>query len=253
MPAKRVQCDLCPRRCLIDEGRAGDCRARVNRGGKLIERCQTISYTYTDPIIYYEYAYDCCVAARAAGIRNVLVTAGYINPEPWRNLLKVADGAHIDLKYFDDALYRANSGGALQPVLDTLLIAKEMGVWFEIINLLIPTISDRPEMIEKMCEWIVKNLGPDVPLHLSRFYPQYQLRELPVTPDETLDMAARIAKNAGIHYIYVGNRPGQAGESTFCPKDGALLIRRTGYIIHENNIKDGHCPQCGAAIAGVWK
>jgi len=215
--------------------------------------CESIAYTYSEPVVFYEYTYDTSVAAHELGLRNVIVTAGYLNPEPLRRLYKVLDAVKVDLKYFSDALYRSNSEATLKPVLDSILIAKEVGVWLEITNLVIPTISDDFDMIKRMCGWLAEKTGPDVPLHFSRFQPLYKLRELPVTPGETLDRAASIAKAAGLHYVYIGNRPGEAGESTFCPADGQLLIRRAGYVIVENNLKDGHCPKCGTAIPGVWK
>jgi len=326
MAENQIQCELCPKLCLIDDGLAGDCRMRFNRGGKLIaatygrpcavhvdpiekkplfhflpgsrafsiatagcnlhckncqnweisqafpyeveaydmppdkvvdlarqQRCASIAYTYTEPVAFYEYTYDTSVAARAAGVRNVLVTAGYLNPKPLRRLYKVTDAANVDLKYFSDALYRSNSEGTLQPVLDGLVIAKEENVWLEVTNLLIPTISDDFGMIGQMCRWMARNRGADTPLHFSRFHPQYKLRELPVTPDQTLDRAEQIARDAGLHYVYIGNRPGELGETTTCPHDGETLIRRVGFQILENNLRDGACPKCRRPAPGVWK
>ena len=212
-----------------------------------------IAYTYTDPVAYYEYTLDSCAAARARGLKNALVTAGYINRQPLKSWCEVVDAIKIDLKFFDDALYRKITTATLAPVLDTLVTIKEMGVWLEIVNLVIPTLNDGPESIKNMCRWIKNNLGQDVPLHFSRFYPQYKLVNLPSTPAQVLKDARRIALDEGLRFVYTGNISDPESESTYCPYDGTALIRRDGYHIEENNINKGKCPACGNKIPGVWQ
>jgi pyruvate formate lyase activating enzyme len=203
-------------------------------------------------MVYYEYTYDSSALAHRYGLRNVLVTAGYINRNPLRRLCKVADAANCDLKAFDDDFYRENCGGELKPVLDSLVTFREEGVWLEITNLIIPTLNDDPKLIRRMCKWILEHLGPDTPIHFSRFHPQYRMKNLPATPAETLTRARAEAMEIGLRYVYVGNVWGGEAESTRCPHDDTLLIRRTGYRIEENNLVDGRCPACGQEIAGVW-
>ena len=216
-------------------------------------KCPSISYTYSEPTAYYEYAFDSCKAARERGVKNILVTCGSIEQRPLAELLKHVDAAHVDLKGFNDDVYHKLNSGKLQPILDTLKLFKSTGTWFEIINLIVPTYTDDLPTIRRMCDWIAKELGPDTPLHFSRFHPQYKLRELPVTPDQTLDRAEQIARDAGLHYVYIGNRPGELGETTTCPHDGETLIRRVGFQILENNLRDGACPKCRRPAPGVWK
>lgn len=217
------------------------------------EQCSMIAYTYTDPAAFYEYALDTSLLARERGLKNVLVTAGYLNQAPLKKILAVTDAAHIDLKFFDDRLYREMTSGTLKPVLETLVTAAAMGVWIEIIHLIIPTINDDFEMIRSMCLWIRRNLGSEVPIHFSRFYPQYLLKNIPPTPVETLRRAREIAREAGLAYVYIGNVWGEA-EDTRCPHDGSLLIQRTGYTIKEYNIlSGGTCKTCGKAVAGRWR
>lgn len=216
--------------------------------------CPSISYTYTEPLVYYEYTLETSRLARQRGLRNVLVTGGYLNPGPLAEMYRVTDASNTDLKAFDDGFYRSVCGGAtLRPVLDGLVLAKRMGIWLEITNLVIPTLNDDPDAIASMCRWIVQNLGKDTPLHFSRFWPRHLLRALPPTPPETLARAREIALGEGIHYAYVGNVPGEQGESTACPGCGELLIRRIGYDTHVAGLRDGRCGSCGREIAGVWK
>ncbi|MCP4652196.1 MAG: AmmeMemoRadiSam system radical SAM enzyme [Candidatus Omnitrophica bacterium] len=216
------------------------------------EHCSMIAYTYSEPSIFYEYALDTSIQARKNGLKNVLVTAGYLNRKPLKKLYKVTDAANIDLKFFDDAMYKKITTASLAPVLDSLTLAKEMGVWLEVTHLIIPTLNDDLITIAKMCTWIKKNLGSDVPIHFSRFYPQYLLRNLPATPVTTLEKAKDVAKDAGLKYVYIGNVWGQS-ENTYCPHDNTLLIKRSGYSVLENNLKDGSCPVCNESIAGRWK
>ncbi len=220
----------------------------------LREGCASIAYTYSEPLVYYEYTYDSSVLAHDAGLRNVLVTAGFVNREPARRLFAVTDGANIDLKSMDPAFSRDVCDGELKPVLDTLALAREMGVWLEVTNLLIPTLNDEPQQVRELARWLVRNVGADTPLHLSRFSPRYRMRNLPPTPASTLAIAREVALEEGLHHVFVGNIRGTEGEHTFCPVDGALLIRRVGYRILENRIgTEGRCPKCGTGIAGVWR
>ncbi len=321
----KVQCELCPRRCILAPGQRGDCRARENIDGdletlvygnpcavhvdpmekkplfhflpgspvfsvatagcnlhcrfcqnweisqrspeetnnlylppdKLVaaaaeSNCRSIAYTYSEPIIFYEYMYDSSIRAHRQGMKNVMVTAGYIEEKPLRELCPVIDAANVDLKG-DDDYYRDVCLGTLAPVRRTLEIMVKEGVWVEITNLIVPTLNDQPEKIGRLAEWVHDRLGPDLPLHFSRFHPTYKLRNLPPTPVETLKTAREIALGKGLHYVYIGNVPGLEGESTFCPKCGKIVIKRIGYRILENKLKDGNCGFCGQPIAGVWK
>jgi pyruvate formate lyase activating enzyme len=215
--------------------------------------CTSIAYTYTEPLVYYEYALEASTRAREAGLRNVLVTAGYVNPAPARRLFEVTDAANIDLKAMDDGFYRDVCSATLGPVLDTLVLAREMGVWVEVTNLVIPTLNDEPAMIRKLARWVVDNLGADTPVHFSRFSPRFKMQNLPPTPESTLLEARAEAQDAGVRHVYIGNVPGSEGETTFCPEDGTRLIRRIGFTVESSALKDGCCPGCGTPVAGVWE
>jgi pyruvate formate lyase activating enzyme len=322
----KVQCELCPKNCLIAPGQSGECRVRINIDGILrtvvygypcsmhidpIEKkplfhflpgtgilsiatvgcnlhcrncqnweisqanpedvpamayspeslvastkrynCPSLAYTYTDPIIYYEYTYDTAKLARQAGIRNVLVTAGYINEDPWRRLLEYVDAANIDLKGMSDEFYRDVCSATLKPVQNALIVAKASGILVEVTNLLIPTLNDNPGQIRQLCQWVKTNLGAETPLHFSRFFPRYKMRNLPETSANALDMAREIAISEGLQYVYIGNILSKDGQNTYCPECKKLLIERSGYTILRNRLKDGSCPDCGKAIYGVWK
>jgi pyruvate formate lyase activating enzyme len=215
--------------------------------------CPSISYTYSEPIAYYEYAFDTCKAAREKKIKNALVTCGYIEEESLRDLGKYVDGAHVDLKGFDEDTYQRLNSGKLQPVLDTLKTLKNMGVWFEVVNLVVPTYTDKPDTIRKMCGWLVDNLGPDVPVHFSRFMPMHKLTYLSPTPVDVLLTARQDAMSAGLRYVYVGNVPGLADvENTFCPQCRKAVVERETFSITAFNIAAGKCKFCGAAIPGLW-
>lgn len=325
---REVVCELCPRKCVIPDGGAGDCRVRVNIAGKLLastygrpsamhvdpmekkplyhfhpgspvfsiatagcnlhclncqnwqlsqsggeeieeifnadpvdlialardQGCESIAYTYSDPVVFYEYVYDSSILAHEAGMQNVFITAGYINTEPLRRLCKVIDATNTDLKAFDDSFYRKTTGATLQPVLDALVTFREEGVWLEVTNLLIPTLNDDLSMIRRMAKWIRSELGEGTPLHFSRFHPMYRMRNLPPTPGETLDRARQEAMDAGLKYVYIGNISGHKGNSTYCPVDGTLLIKREGFMISEYNLtSDGRCPTCNELVPGVWQ
>jgi len=214
--------------------------------------CQSIAYTYTEPTIFYEYMLDTARLARKAGLKNLWITCGYINEEPLRELCKYLDAANVDLKGFTDEFYQKYCYGHLQPVLNTLKILKQERVWFEITNLVIPAVNDDVDTIRRMCQWIVKNLGPDVPVHFSRFHGDYKMRNTPGTPTRTLEQAAEIARKAGIHYVFVGNVRLPGREDTVCPKCGKVLVQRDAYVIRQNNIVNGKCRFCGNSIPGVW-
>jgi pyruvate formate lyase activating enzyme len=214
--------------------------------------CLSIAYTYTEPIIFYEYVHDTARLAKERGIRNVTVTAGYINRKPLELLCEVIDASNTDLKAFSDSFYADVCGGRLKPVLDGLVVMKEKGVWVEVTNLVVPTFNDDLHMIGKMCRWISANLGPDTPLHFSRFQPMYKLRNLPPTPVDFLVKARQEALDIGLKFVYVGNVLGTNAENTYCPSDGTLLLRRTGFSVLENNLNQGTCPTCGEHIPGVW-
>ena len=322
-----VQCELCPKMCIIAPGQSGECRVRINIDGVLrtvvygfpcslnpydpVEKkplfhflpgtkilsvatvgcnlhclnCQnwdisqrnpedstagflppeglaklakkhhylSIAYTYSEPIIFYEYTYDTAKLARADGIRNVLVTAGYINKEPWKRLLEVVDAANIDLKGITNDFYVRICSGTLKPVQDALIIAKSSGILVEVTNLIIPTLNDKPEQIRKLARWVKENLGSETPLHFSGFYPQHKMRHLPSTSLKRLEMAREIAISEGLYYVYIGNVRSKEGENTYCPDCKILLIERIGYTILQNRLKDGCCPDCGREIYGVWK
>ena len=323
-----VQCQLCPRKCIIKKGETGECRVRKNIDGKLyslvyghpvavaidpIEKkplyhflpgssifsigtagcnlhckhcqnawmsqsgfndlphydlypeevvkeakkfgCESIAYTYNEPTVFYEYVLDTARLAKSQGLRNVIVSAGFINKEPLLELAPFLDAANIDLKVFDDKIYRELSDIWLEPVLDTIKILIEEGVWVEITNLLIPGINDSEELIEKLVNWIKNNLGENIPLHFTAFYPAYKLSHLPPTPLDVLLKAREIAKRKGLNFVYLGNIEDQEGSNTYCHKCGKLLIRRGNIMegVIENHIREGRCKFCKEKIPGVWR
>lgn len=323
--ARTVQCEICPRACVLKPGQAGNCRIRVNVDGELtlttygypcavhvdpVEKkplfhflpgsrafsiatvgcnlhckncqnweisqaspdevpanqlppkalvemakryeCESIAYTYTDPVVFYEYAYDTSVIAKENGVKNILVTAGYINEKPWRKLCKVVDAANIDLKGFSNEFYLDVCEATLKPVLDGLVHAKKAGVVVEVTNLLIPGLNDGDKTLNDLCKWVRGHMGVDTPLHFSRFTPRYKMRNLPATPVKTLRKAADIAKSHGLDFVYMGNVLEPGAENTYCPKCGTELVARKMFTISKNVIKNGACPKCGKEIYGLW-
>ena len=320
-----VQCLLCPRECVISEGKRGFCRNRENREGELytivygkptvvdigpIEkaplyhfvpghfrlcvtcascnlRCkycqnwhlsqrgleelnhytyspseiveqaknhklQSISFTYTEPTVYYEYVYDISAIARKAGVRTSTVSNGYINREPLLKLLSVLDAVKIDLKGFSEAFYSEVCSATLKPVLESLITVKKGKVWLEIVNLVIPGLNDGPKMIDEMCQWIKEKLGTDVPLHFTRFFPNYKSTHLSLTPISTLESAYEIAKRIGLKYVYIGNVPGHPYNSTYCPSCHRNITRRKQFDILEMNLVNGRCKFCNSPVEGRW-
>lgn len=218
---------------------------------------EIIAYTYTEPTVFYEYMYDTAKLSKSEGIKNVVVSNGYINEKPLRALCKLVDAANIDLKAFDSKVLMKLTSAKLENVLRTLKIYKEEGVWLEITFLIIPTYTDDLNKIEELSAWIVKNLGESTPFHLSRFFPSYKLTSLPPTPIETLIRARELAMKKGLQYVYIGNLPmeslDEGYENTICPNCHKPVIERFGFEIRSNNIKEGKCPFCGQPIEGVWK
>jgi pyruvate formate lyase activating enzyme len=213
---------------------------------------QSISFTYTEPTVYYEYLYDISVIAKRMGMRTSIVSNGYINREPLLKLLPVLSAVKIDLKGFSDTFYEEVSSATLGPVLKSLIAVREEGVWLEIVNLVVPTLNDDTKMIDGMCRWIKENLGLDTPLHFTRFFPNYKLTHLPATPISTLEGAYEVAKRNGLRYVYIGNVPGHTYNSTFCPSCNRRIIHRTHFDILEMNIVNGKCGFCNFPIEGIW-
>ena len=217
--------------------------------------CKSVAFTYNDPVIFAEYAMDTADACHELGIKTVAVTAGYIHPQPGREFFAKMDAANVDLKAFSDEFYVKLCGAHLQPVLDTLIyLRQETRVWLELTTLLIPAHNDSAEEIGALCEWIVKQLGPDVPLHFSAFHPDYKMQNVPATPLATLIQARDIATAAGLHHVYTGNVHNRAGDTTHCPSCKQTLIVRDWYEIKQYSLTpDGRCPACDAKIAGHFE
>ena len=215
--------------------------------------CPSIAYTYSEPIAWFEYMIDTAQAARAKKIRNCWITCGYIQEEPLRELCRVTDAANVNLKSFSEEIYRDLNTGKLEPVLATLKTLKREGIWFEVTHLVVPTYTDKPKMIRQMCDWLLDNLGPDYPLHFSRFHPAHKLTHLPPTPVDTLLEARSVAQSAGLHYVYVGNCPEVAdAETTYCAGCKKPVIRREMFAVLANDVDAGKCKWCGTKIPGVW-
>ncbi|MCJ7772647.1 MAG: AmmeMemoRadiSam system radical SAM enzyme [Desulfobacterales bacterium] len=327
LKGKKVRCDLCHHRCVIDDGCRGKCSVRENQDGTLqtlvyerlianhidpIEKkplfhfmpgslsfsvatvgcnfkcsfcqnsdiaqmpadrdgqirgdvvepetivhaakkngCASISYTYTEPTIYFEFAFKTAKIANQNGIKNVFVTNGYMTAEALQMIHPYLDAANVDLKAFSNDFYKDLCGAKLEPVKETLKLMKSLGIFIEITTLIIPGLNDDKEELENLALFIVKELGPETPWHISRFHPTYRLTNKPSTPIETLISAREIGINAGLKYVYTGNVPGENGENTFCWKCKELLIERLGFQIRKNLIKNSSCVHCGAIIDGI--
>ncbi|MFW6162527.1 MAG: AmmeMemoRadiSam system radical SAM enzyme [Planctomycetota bacterium] len=218
-------------------------------------RARTIAYTYSEPTIFYEYMYDCAKAGKAQGLESVMISNGYMCAEPLKALCEVLSGVKVDLKAYTEEFYKDLVHGRLQPVLDALKLLARQKIWFEIVYLVIPTHNDDPREIREMAKWIHGELGPDVPLHFSAYFPTYKLRNLQRTPPATIERCHDVAKAQGLRYVYVGNvsRPGgHPAESTYCPKCGTAVVQRIRYHVRAVRIRDGKCTKCGTPIPGVW-
>ncbi len=214
--------------------------------------CRTISYTYTEPTIFFEYAYEIAVLARAAGLKNIFVTNGYIASEPLAAIAPFLDAANIDLKGFTESFYREVVGASLAEVLDCIRDYRKHGIWLELTTLVIPNRNDSEQELGGIARFIASELGRETPWHVTQFYPTHRLTDQPRTPVNTLRNARRIGVDAGLRYVYEGNVPGEGGENTYCHCCGSVLIRRYGYLVEQNLLDQGKCPACGSGIDGVW-
>jgi pyruvate formate lyase activating enzyme len=252
-----VNCKFC-QNWEISQARPEQLRSIYMPPGKVAElaagyECRSIAYTYSEPVIFYEYMVDTAVAGRERGVKSVVVTGGYISPEPLRQLCRRVDAIKVDLKAFSEDFYRDIVNGTLQPVLDALVTMRAAGMWTEIVYLVVPTLNDSDTELTGVSRWIHRNLGADVPVHFTRFHPQYLIKNLPPTPVATLDRAREIAAAEGLDYVYVGNVPGHPAENTYCPGCGRVVVRRTGYNVRSVGVTDGSCNHCKQEIAGVCK
>jgi len=215
--------------------------------------CRSIASTYVEPTIFFEYMVAIARLSKKEPLLKVMHSNGFINPKPLDELCQYLDAACIDLKGFTQEYYRDLTGGSIQPVLNTLKHLKKRAVYTEIVNLIIPGKNDDMAVVAAMCRWIRTELGPDTPLHFSRFYPRYKLKGISPTPVATLEKARQTAMEAGLHYVYIGNVPSHPGENTYCPGCRKLLIERVGYSLRFMGLEKGKCQYCGRPIAGIWE
>ncbi|MDY6990397.1 MAG: AmmeMemoRadiSam system radical SAM enzyme [Thermodesulfobacteriota bacterium] len=212
--------------------------------------CKSIAYTYNEPTVFYEFAFDTALLAEKEGIRNVFVSNGYMTSDAARHIAPCLDAINIDLKAFSDKSYKEVCGARLKPVLKTIELMKELDVWLEVTTLIIPGLNDGEQELRDIARF-VKGVGPEVPWHVSQFYPAYKLMDRPVTPVATLRRAREIGMEEGLRYVYEGNVPGEGGENTHCYACGAVLLKRYGLTLRQNRLQDGKCPECGTTIEGV--
>jgi pyruvate formate lyase activating enzyme len=211
-----------------------------------------IAYTYSEPVIFYEYMYDMAKLGHENSIKSVMITGGYIEKDPLTDLIQHLDAIKVDLKSIREEYYRDVVGGELKPVLERLVQMKNSGVWLELVYLVVPTLNDTEAEFRDLARWVKTNLGEDVPVHFTRFHPQYLLKNLPRTPTATLEKAYEISRAEGLQFAYVGNVPGNPAESTYCPKCEKVLIDRQGYRIRQNNLSGNKCAFCQRQIPGVF-
>ena len=218
----------------------------------LRRRCASIAYTYTEPTIFFEWAYETAKRAHAQGLLNVFVTNGYMTPEALEKIQPYLDAANVDLKAFDKRYYRDVCGARLDRVKETLVLMKSLGIWVEVTTLVVPGLNDDPHALKALAHFIVTALGPETPWHISRFHPTYKLTDRPPTPVQTLIDAREIGIAAGLKYVYTGNVPGEVGESTYCADCGQVVIERWGFTVRRLAVEQGCCTHCGATVDGRW-
>ncbi len=256
MPGCNLRCAACQNASISQSGATDRCRRLAPRDVPELARggaAGWIAYTYTEPLVAHEYVRDCASAARDAGLRNAMVTAAYVNAAPLTKLLPLIDAANVDLKAFSNDFYRAVCGATLPPVLRALRAMRDAGVHLEITHLVIPTLNDSDRQFDLLSRWIVKNLGAEIPLHLSRFFPAWRLAHLPCTPPETLSRAVRIASGNGLRHVYTGNVVDDENAATRCAECRAPLLIRNGWKLVENRLNNGCCPSCKTPLYGIWK
>ncbi|MEI8355295.1 MAG: AmmeMemoRadiSam system radical SAM enzyme [Deltaproteobacteria bacterium] len=219
----------------------------------LASGCRSISYTYTEPTVYYEYAYETALLARNAGLKNIFVTNGYITPGALVQIRPYLDAANIDLKGYSDKFYREVVQARVEEVLDSILEYKKLGIWVELTTLIIPNHNDSADELRAIARFIAEEVGVETPWHVTQFHPAYRLTDQPRTPLATMRRARESGLDAGLRYVYEGNLPGKGGENTCCPNCGKLLIRRFGFHIESNRMEDGRCPSCFFGLDGVWR
>ena len=214
--------------------------------------CAAVAFTYSEPVVFYEYVIDAAGAAREAGLKSAVISGAYIQQEPLKLLCERVDAIKIDLKGYSQKFYKEVVNGELKPILDALVTIRRLGRWTEIVYLVIPTLNDSDAEFTGLARWVKAELGVDVPVHFTRFHPEYLLKNLPPTPLATLERAKAIADGEGLHFVYLGNVPGHPAESTYCPKCRKPVVERAGFALIHNYLKQGRCPGCQTPIAGKW-
>jgi len=216
-------------------------------------QCASIAYTYSEPIVFYEYMVDAADAGHALGVKSTVVTGGYIEEDPLKELCRRVDAIKVDLKAFSQKFYTEVVNGELRHVLNALVTLRKQGMWTEIVYLVVPTLNDSDQEFKGLARWVKSEMGLDVPLHFSRFHPQYLLKNLPPTPLETLERAKAISDAEGLHYVYLGNVPGHPAEKTYCPKCRRAVVDREGFTVEGIHLRKGRCQYCQQPIAGIWQ
>jgi pyruvate formate lyase activating enzyme len=255
-----VGCNLACKFCQnwqISQSRPEDVSTRFVPPDTVVRRAlsaeaRSIAYTYGEPVVFNEYVQDIAARGRESGLLSVVVSSGFINEKPLDDLCGLVDAIKIDLKAYTETYYRDICSAELRPVLDTILRIRRNGIWLELVYLMVPTLNDDPGEIREMARWLVTNVGSDVPIHFSRFFPQYRLTNLPPTPVSSLERAYGICREEGLEFVYIGNVPGHEYENTYCPSCSRVIISRRGYRISGLNIEKGSCRFCGHAIPGIW-
>jgi pyruvate formate lyase activating enzyme len=211
----------------------------------------SVSYTYTEPTIYFEFAYDCAVLAREAGLRNIFVTNGYMTDDALKYIGPYLDAANVDLKSFRDDFYKKICHATLPPVLDTIISLRHMGIWVEVTTLIIPGVNDSHKELAEIASFLA-SVDKDIPWHISRFHPDYEMNQLSVTPPEVLQEAYHIGRSKGLHFVYIGNMPTDSSEATLCPHCSKPVVERHGFFVESNRMQHGRCGFCKGEVAGVW-